>query len=315
MRTSELFYIFEKLPPRFVLDGYWNIFLAIRMDLFKQEEEKKHELLEKLLSLSGLSLDALKVILDDVLTLLVEENLMVQSQFESHVEVEFELEEIYNVLRKSVRNSTRRMVAWAIWRLWTRKSKITMEDILREVSYPDEVYEVILKNSLSSKYPIRQSKEFLLSDACERVKRIQMMYPEEKNPHEIIQRIRQIEAEEVSKVLERIGITDNFSENENIENVKQILYECSKDMWPFFGTIVVKPNPYFKLFRGQSSTLYVDFPNEAIEYVIERLGYISETSKTKEEFYERAKMFINAVNDILNKEGIPWLRFSVQTNL
>ncbi|EHR79383.1 hypothetical protein OCC_07948 [Thermococcus litoralis DSM 5473] len=86
-------------------------------------------------------------------------------------------------------------------------------------------------------------------------------------------------------------------------------------MWPFFGTIVVKPNPYFKLFRGQSSTLYVDFPNEAIEYVIERLGYISETSKTKEEFYERAKMFINAVNDILNKEGIPWLRFSVQTNL
>ncbi|EHR79384.1 hypothetical protein OCC_07953 [Thermococcus litoralis DSM 5473] len=210
MRTSELFYIFEKLPPRFVLDGYWNIFLAIRMDLFKQEEEKKHELLEKLLSLSGLSLDALKVILDDVLTLLVEENLMVQSQFESHVEVEFELEEIYNVLRKSVRNSTRRMVAWAIWRLWTRKSKITMEDILREVSYPDEVYEVILKNSLSSKYPIRQSKEFLLSDACERVKRIQMMYPEEKNPHEIIQRIRQIEAEEVSKVLERIGITDNF---------------------------------------------------------------------------------------------------------
>jgi len=87
-----------------------------------------------------------------------------------------------------------------------------------------------------------------------------------------------------------------------------------KDAWPFFGNIVVRSDPYFKLFRGQSSTLYVDFPNTIIRQVIERIGFFSENSQTKDEFYNKVKIFLNEVNKRLNELGISWLKFSIQSN-
>ncbi|RLF81167.1 hypothetical protein DRN44_06165, partial [Thermococci archaeon] len=295
MQTLGLLDIFEKLPPRLVLDGYWDILLAIHMDLFKQEEERL-KLLEKLLSLSDLPYNVLEVILDDVLALLVEEKLVIPHKQEGYAKEE-EFEEVYGVLGSCIKDSPRRMVVGALWRVWTRKKdKITIEDILREISYPDKVYEIILEEGLSSKYLSESSRGFLLTNPYERIRKVKEIYSEERDSHAIIQKIRELEAEEVSRILRRIGFKDERFENVNPERIRPILYECYKDVWPFFGNIVVRSDPYFKLFRRQSSTLYVDFPNTIIRQVIERIGFFSETSQTKDEFYNKAKIFLNGVN-------------------
>ncbi len=304
--------IFEKLPPCFVLDGYWDILLAIQMDLFKQEEWRL-KLLEELLPLSGLPPNALEVILDDVLALLVEEKLVIPHKQGGYAKEEFE--EVYGVLRSCIKNSPRRMVAWALWRAWTReKDKITVKDILREISYPDEVYEIILEEGSSSEHFGMSSRGFLLTNPYERIRKVKEIYFGEQDPHTIIKKIRELEAKEVSRILRRMGFKDERFENVNLERIRSILYECYGSVWPFFGNIVVKGDPYFKLFRGQSSTVYVDFPNEIIGYVIDKVGRASEASQTKDEFYNKAKMFLNEVNKRLNEVGIPWLKFSIQPN-
>ncbi|USS40113.1 hypothetical protein NF865_07170 [Thermococcus aggregans] len=215
------------------MDGYWNVFLAIRMDLFKQEEWRL-KLLEELLSLSGLPPKALEVILDDVLALLVEEKLVIPHKQGGYAKEEFE--EVYGVLRGCTKDSPRRMVAWALWRAWTRKKdKLTVEDILREISYPDEVYEIILEEGSSWEHFGVSSRGFLLTNPSERIRRVKEMYPEEQDPHTIIKKIRELEAKEVSRILRRMGFKDERLENIDLKRIKTdlmgVLWKSMAFLW------------------------------------------------------------------------------------
>ena len=212
------------------------------------------------------------VIRNDALTLLSEADLV---EVNSHDGFSVEIiscesfKALYRLIRNCIRdaNSTRRLVAWALLRfLKSGNLEIEVEDIIWEISYPDEVYESLLKDQVFGSNVLRV-KPFLLSNPTERIEYVTQKHEKNEDSAEIIQKIRGIEKEEILKIFPVLGL----NENELLQTkslVKKELEECYGAMWPSFGRIQVQ-DKCFKLFGGQSSTLYVDVPNSMMERVID----------------------------------------------
>ena len=310
--SDYLFELMVKLPPRVALDGYWRILQVIDFGLTDCQDVYKVNLSRDWLALDKLPKNAWKVIIDDILTLLVEANLVKISSCGGYKKTE-DLEEIYKLLDACIRdaNSTRRLVAWALLRsLKSGNREIEVEDIIREISYPDEVYESLLEDQVFRSSVLR-AKPFLLSNPAERIEHVLRKHKKNVDSAEIIQEIREIEKEKVLKILSVLDLNEN--EILQMSLVTKELEECYGAIWPFFGKIQVR-DKYFKLFRGQSSTLYVDVPNLMMERVVDQLAEFSDNAPSISIFENQANVFLKTVNEGLAKQEISWLAFSLRTN-
>ncbi|WP_456366584.1 hypothetical protein [Thermococcus sp.] len=309
-----LFELMVKLPPRVALDGYWRILQIIDFGLTDCQEVYNVNLSREWLSLDELPENAWKVIIDDILTLLVEANLVKISSCGGYKKTE-DLEEIYKLLEVCIRhaNSTRRLIAWALLRfLKSGNREIEVEDIIREISYPDEVYESLLGDQVFGSNVLR-AKPFLLSNPAERIEYVIQKHEKNGDSVDIIEKIREIEKGEILKVFSVLGL----NENELLQTkslVKKELEECYGAIWPSFGKIPVRDKYYFKLLRRQSSTLYVDLPNSIMEVVVDQLAEFSDNAPSISIFENQANVFLKTVNEGLAKQGISWLAFSLRTN-
>ncbi len=310
--SDYLFELMAKLPPRVALDGYWRILQVIDFGLTDCQDVYKVNLSRDWLALDKLPKNAWKVIIDDILTLLVEANLVKISSCGGYKKTE-DLEEIYKLLDTCIRdaNSTRRLVAWALLRsLKSGNREIEVEDIIQEISYPDEVYESFLEDQVFRSNVLR-AKPFLLSNPAERIEHVLRKHKKNVDSAEIIQEIREIEKEEILKILSVLDLNEN--EILQMSLVTKELEECYGAIWPLFGKIQVQ-DKYFKLFKGQSSTLYVDVPNLMMERVVDQLAEFSDNAPSISIFENQANVFLKTVNEGLAKQEISWLRFSLRTN-
>ncbi len=314
--SDYLFELMAKLPPRVALDGYWRILQIIDSGLTDCQDVYKVNLSKEWLSLDELPENAWKVIIDDILTLLVETNLVKISSCGGYKKTE-DLREIYKLLEACIRdaNSTRRLVAWALLRsLKSGNREIEVEDIIREISYPDEVYESLLEDGAHTDNT-SMSKQFLLLGPRERIvyvlknlgKSIDSM-----DPSDIVTEIRKFEKQEILKILASSKF-DELTPPQLESLIVRELWTCYGKIWPFFGIILVRDR-YFKLFRGQSSTLYVDVPNGVIKDVVNHLSELSDTENDLDAFYTQARESLKMFNEGLAKQGISWLTFSLRTN-
>ena len=314
--SDYLFELMAKLPPRVALDGYWRILQVIDFGLTDCQDVYKVNLSREWLALDKLPENAWKVIIDDILTLLVEANLVKISSCGGYKKTE-DLEEIYKLLNACIRdaNSTHRLVAWALLRfLKSGNRDVEVEDIIREISYPDEVYESLLEDGPHTDNT-SMSKQFLLLGPRERIVYVSKKLGksiDSMGPSDIVTEIRKFEKQEILKILASSKF-DELTPSQLESLIVRELWTCYGKIWPFFGIIIVRDR-YFKLFRGQSSALYVDVPNGVIKAVVNHLSELSDTENDLDAFYTQACESLKIANESLNKQGISWLGFSLRTN-
>ncbi len=254
-----------------------------------------------------------------------------------------EYPKFFNFLKKSFRNSATRRVSWAVWYLYsTGVENFTTYEILELLSYNDEDYIEELKHlyiwkngtwhpALKRKngswqivndvYSIQ--KPILTKDLPERLfTAIVNLSSGELSEGDILQKVRELEIEAINRALRRLKLTFEDGRwkinNTATSRIEEELRGKQSLNWPYFGSIIVRGNPYFKMFRGVSCTAYVDIPNKIIEGLVEDLIIVSNECDNKEEFYIKAQEVLNSYNRFLRddavkyfKHNLDWLHFEL----
>lgn len=284
--------LFRKYPPHLALDIYRDILF------FGEEYINSLEFPAEV----GIVLCEIKPIVEEIKN---------SQQF-----INYRREDLKNLVRFVVSDkSAKRLVVWGIWRLLDGDTKgISIYDILMEISYPDEIYQLILSEGGIVEKGVKSSS-FLLMSPAERIVVVKKEKEFECSSDEIIRLVRMRELQELIKVLKKLNLKVSQDgwiniDSNSFETIKQILLMSYARLWPYFGTCVFRGEGRFKLLGGQSNKVYVDIPNGFIWNIIEKIT--RENSEVTDEFYAKTKEFLHNRNMEADRQGYSWLKFRVE---
>ena len=336
--------MFSSLSPKILLDHYWMVFDIIKGELPIASPSITVNGILNILSEESSSIDnpyysrkyiRAQEVVKDVIVQLAELELIEKTN--EHIKKRKEYSEFFYFL-ENIKDSVTRRLSWAVWYLYSKGvNNFTTSQILEELSYSDEGYRreldhlIVWKNEkwlpalkrneednswqllneiYSSKKPV------LLQDLPERIfTAIVKMSKREFSEDEIIQKIRELEKKSVEMGLRKLKLDMNGNWQINsvaLSKTQENLKGKQLPNWPFFGNIGVRKNPYFKILRRTSCTLYVDVPNQIVEEPLKELGAVSMESKNREEFYTRACEVVDNYNNSL--KWLDWLHFKMSKN-
>ncbi|RKX51554.1 MAG: hypothetical protein DRP50_08685 [Thermotoga sp.] len=251
--------------------------------------------------------------------------------------------EFFYFLKKNVRDSATRRVSWAVWYLYNKGvNSFTTSKVLEELSYSDEDYRrelehlqvwengkwlPVLKRRdycnwqlLNEVQPSR--KPILLKDLSERLFTAISEFKREFSEDEIIQKVRELEKKAVERGLRKLKL--EFKDGHwqinsiTLSKIRENLKGKKSLNWAFFGNIIVRDNPYFKMLRGSSCAAYVDIPNQIVEELVGELIAVSSECRNAEEFYTKACEVVEHYNNFLKKDAkdyfkhrLDWLHFRI----
>jgi len=345
--------ILSSLSPKVLLDDYWMILDLIEWEFPIASLEFTTDDILKLLSEKLSRIDnpyyrrecirAQKVV-EDVIAQLAGLGLI--ERVNEHFIKGKRYSELFYFLKKNIRDSATRRVSWAVWYLYSKGvNNFTTSQVLEEVSYSDEDYREelghlqvwkngkwlpVLKRSeedysswqlLSEVYS--SGKPVLLKDLPERLfTAILELSKREFSEDEILQKIRELERKAIERSLRKLKLefkNGYWQINEvALSKIRENLKGKQSLNWAFFGSIIVRDNPYFKMLRGTSCTAYVDVPNQIVEELIGKLITVSRECKNSEEFYSKACEVVEHYNNFLKKDAeryfkykLDWLHFKM----
>lgn len=318
---------FKEIPPRFALDGYRQVVNALSWKVSNFQALTPQPQLDSLIIDKYISSSLPRATIEEVLWETEPVLRVIEERCESLVSSDSEDEFKWCILDKLITikrlssyvardKSGRRLVTWGIWRLANIHQKFMIDDLLAEVSYPDEIYFHALEESpLGS--PNKKSN-FLLMSPFERISVLRNEGIPTDDVQNFIVHIRNRELKELLSVLRNLGI--DVSDDGTIELtgekevVINLLLQATGVLWPYFGTIITYTDN-FKLFRGQSAKLYVDVPNTITYQLLNNIRDISESSHDTATFYSATKTLVATVNKQLTMENnLPWFKFSLRQN-
>ncbi|HEX59976.1 MAG TPA: hypothetical protein ENF26_07515 [Methanomicrobia archaeon] len=331
--------VLSKLSPKVLLDHYWTILdLIERWELTTFSPKFTVEGILRHLSEEQSRIDNLyyrrkciraQKVAEEVVTQLSELGLIERAN--EHFTKGEKYSEFFHFLKKNIKDSATRRVSWAVWRLYSRGvDSFTASEVLEELSYSDEDYREELEllqvrdwQLLNEVYPSSLSfkKPVLLSDLPERLFTV-LEFKKESSEEEIIRKVRELEKKAVERGLRKLKL--EFKEGRwqvndiALSRVRENLRGKQSLNWAFFGNIIVRGSPYFKMLRGSSCTAYVDVPNWIVERLVGALIAVSEECGDAEEFYTRACEVVEHYNNFLKKDveayfkhKLDWLHFRI----
>jgi len=340
--------ILASIPPKFLLDHYFNVLDLISWRGFVEQEEKEDftilSLREKLSreaqryqninpSYSRRCSRSLTIV-EETVNELVGVGLL-SKDGEIFRKTNY-LSQFYYLLKQRVRKSLRRYVAWAILYLHNQKklTSFSTVELVALLSYRDEdyinemPYLVKWKENGWSKLLEKSGNEWKLleepyaplspilltdidgrlSDAIFELSKTKTKFHTE----EVIKKLHELEQRSVEKILKSAGLkfeNEKWQINAEILGSMKKLLKAEARAWPVLGILVFK-NPYFKL---QSRNMYVDLPNTTIGDFLVELERICQQHKDDEEkMYEEAKKLATTFNQSLEKHLGKWLLFSIR---
>lgn len=315
--------LFATLPPKFVLDHYFEILSLIGWRAPLEFTDEKRMSLQEVKSSILRNADELKAenpcysrlwlrsldVAEEVVDTLLKEGLLVKEGETFHRSGGFW--KAYYMLKKA-RSSAKRQVAWAIWYLHRKGVKsFDASELLDALSYKDEHYlgellDLSLWKTKSKQVKILSksgngwqivekppppSRMFLSLNLTSRLFAAISIIADSQNifsDQDIIRKIRELEIKSMRKILSRLGLKQEkaeewFINDRALESAKRVLSESLQACWPSFGETIFK-NPYFKL---ESRTAYVDVPNELITSFLEQLESLGEEHRNNLEKLRR----------------------------
>ncbi len=333
--------ILSKLSPKVLLDHYWMILDLIEWELYMAPEFTVDDILKHLSEKQSRidypyyrrkCIKAQKVV-EEVITQLTELELIERAN--EYFTKRKRYSEFFYFLKKNIKDSVTRKVSWAVWYLYSKcVNSFTTLQVIEELSYSDEDYReelehlrvwkngkwlpvlkrknccswLLLNEVQSSKKPV------LLKDLPERLFTI-LELKKEFSEDEIIQKVRELEKKAVERSLRKLKLEfkDGYWQINDValSKIRENLKGEKSLNWPFFGNIIVRDNPYFKMLRGSSCTAYVDAPNQIVEELIRELIAVSRESKNDEDFYTKACEVAEHYNILLKKDAIRYFKYKL----
>jgi len=343
--------VLSMIPPKFVLDHYWEVFdiIAWRLEVtqpnkggyFTREDIAKY-LLKKLRETDNpivkrlyfRALIHLEALLNELVSLglLVERNGMLCKSDEYL--------KTHRILKLKMRTSCQRLIAWTVYYLYHKGiTSFSIKELLSELSYSDEEYKAELpylsawRNGVWSRLlekrgdvwvllaePHHPNKPFLLlgimdrlSLAISKLAKIKKEFPEQ----EILGKLREMETRSVERVLKKFKLKHKnerwIVDKRVADSLRKLLLGSELEvMWPFYGVLIVK-SPYFKLLGNQSRTLYVDVPNLSISYFLDELEAVCQQYRNnQDEMLKQAKILAEKYNKVFKQEWGTWLKLKIR---
>jgi len=343
--------VLRTIPPKLVLDHYWEVFDLIAWRLKAAQPERREQFnLEDVTGYFSKELQEIdnpivkrsyfralicsKALLDKLVSLglLVKENGMLRKSNE--------YSKIYRVLKFGIRSSCRRLVAWAVYYLYHKGiTKFSTGELLSELSYSDEEYRAELpylyvrKNGVWTRLlekrgntwiliaePYYPTKPLLLLDISYRLSLAISELAKSKREFsewEILTKLREMEARSLERTLKRLKMRRDdgrwIIDEQTVANIRKLLLEAELPMtWPFYGVLIVKSS-YFKLLGSQSRTLYGDVPNSITSEFLDRLeAACKQYENDPDEMIKQAKSLVEEYNKVLERELGPWLKLNIR---
>ena len=333
--------------PKLVLDNYWNVLGLLEWRLLREGQPQEKNLtisdvtgfLSKELKKEGSpfyqrlcsrSMTVVENVVDELENsgLLIRENDSFQKSDK--------YSEFYRILKKAIKTSVKRYVAWTVWHLYHKGlTSFSASEILRMLSYPDEeclseiphlsIWKRDSRRKLLRRHgdvwtlseePYLLTKSILLLDLNRRLYVAISELSKTRSrfrADEIVSELRRLETASIESILRKTELKNEQGKwhinDVALEGVKYTLQETRAEKWPFFGVLISK-DPHFRL---QSRTLYADMPNTTVWNFVNELGRISyERKGDKERMLEEAKELATAFNQNLEKSLGEWMVFVIR---
>jgi hypothetical protein len=349
MEINKMEKLLAVIPPKFLLDHYWEILDLIAWRIFINSENKNHftfsEIKNKILKEIQESksnpiryrecLNSMKVV-KEVLNELVKLGLLFQKEnmfFKSGIFSEF-----FYFLKMRIKTSVKNRIPWAIWYFYHSKASnhFLIPEIVNLLSYSDKEFEEEIQYLVKWKNdkwfdllkrqdkewhliekPYQPTKPILLLDIHYRLHLAILELSKFKNKfttEEIIYKIRELESESIRKFLKKFGLKcekeEWYIDDTVIKRIENILFKQVSMEWPLFG-IKQTSNSYFKI-EGEAHNVYTDMPNQLITYFLEKLYSLTKEYKDIETLYNESIKLKDEFNNLLREKVGNWLSLSIR---
>jgi len=333
--------ILSKLPPKIILDHRWEILsmLSWRSSLIFKDEQKFtiSELKDAIINeieqsnnplirrMYQRSLNAMEY----VIGALLKSRLLTKKDDVFYKSNNFN--DIYYLIKKRIKTSIKRFIAWALWYLHHRKiNSFTTNELIKNISYDDKEYleelyhlyvwrdsklhkllEKVKATWILIEEPHLSRKPILLDDIHNRLHstlfeicRVKRKIDEK----ELLHILRSLESDCAERVLKKLKLTYKGGkwriDESAIKRIHNILFPISSLSfnWPLFG-VRRSTNPHFKV-EGTAHNVYVDMPNGLVDHFL--IGLYSLSTKYNhdmEKLYEKSLELKNKFNELIRQYG------------
>ena len=340
-KTKKIEEILAQIPPKFLLDHYWNILDLINWRGFVNSEDKEYftisDLREKITEEINSPSNPFhlriclrsKEVIEEVVSELVNAGLLIKE--DEKFKKTDTLSKFCYLLKKKFQANLRRYTTWGLWYLYNHGSaSFSTAELVSLLSYSygylyEEIphlgkwkegkwFELLKKQENKWKLieePYPSTRSILIRDIYNRLdKSISKLskFKTEFYGEEIITTLRKLEESSAERVLKKMGLKceeDKWKIDEEVlSNIEKLLRVEIKI--PLFGIIIYK-NPYFRL---QSKDMYVDIPNSSTQDFLGGLTRICENNPGK--VYEVARELASDYNRNFERNLGGWIRFVVK---
>jgi len=341
-KTKKIEEILAQIPPKFLLDHYWNILDLINWRVFVTSEDKEHfnisDLREKITEEINSSPHPFhlrmclrsKEVIDEVVSEFVNAGLLIKE--DEKFKKTDTLSEFCYLLKKKFQANLRRYTTWGLWYLYNHGSaSFSTAELVSLLSYSyGDLYEEIphlgrwkegkwfeLLRRQENKWKLIEepypSTHILIRDIYNRLDKSISTLSKFKTDfygEEIITTLRKLEENSAERMLKKIGLKreeDKWKIDEEVlSNIEKLLRVGIR--WPSFGHIISTKRD-FKYFKLQSKQVYVDIPTTYFQDFLVNVKGIE--GNNPEEAYEKARELAGDCNRNLEREIGGWLRFVV----
>ena len=340
--------VLANLPPRLVLDSYWEVLsmLSWRFTLiFKHKRLFTKSQLRKVISYQISRFDNPFIrriyqrslsIVDDIVGVLLEVGLL-SSENNTLLKSDI-LDDVYYLLKKKVKRSVTRLVAWTVWYLYHNGVKMfSTRELLRYISHDDlecikelpylhvwkeDKFHKLLERSeskgiwLFKETPHPFARPVLLESlhgrlllALSKIYKLKRKFDEK----ELLDTLRSLELKSLERSLSKLKLKSENGkwhiDELDIKRIEDILFGGlpTYTQWPLFG-IIATFDPRFKI-EGELHNVYVDMPNEFIEQFLHKLSSLSSKyANDLETLYKEAIRLRDEFNEEFRKRFGNWYR-------
>ncbi|MBN1762871.1 MAG: hypothetical protein JW878_07355 [Methanomicrobia archaeon] len=342
-KTEKIEEILAQIPPKFLLDHYWNILDLINWRVFVNLEDKEYftfsDLREKITEEINsppnpfhlrISLRS-KEVIEEVVSELVNAGLLIKEG--EKFKITDNLSKFCYLLKKKFLTNLRSYVFWGLWYLYNRGStSFSTAELVSLLSYPErdlceeipylgkwkeeQWFELLKKQEdrwelIEEPHP---SKSILIRDIYNRLFTSISKLSKDENEfygEEIISTLRELEQNSAERILKNAGLKcekDIWKIDEEVLKIIKILLRVP-EKWPSFGHVISTKRD-FKYFKLQSKQIYVDIPSTTyFQYFLVDVKGIE--GNNPEEAYEKARELASNYNRIIEESVGGWMSFVV----
>mgnify|MGYP005633455559 CR=1 FL=1 len=340
--------VLANLPPRLVLDSYWEVLSMLSREftlIFKHKRSFTKSQLKKVIYdrikrfdnpfIRRIYQRSLNVV-DDIVSVLLETGLL-SSENNTLLRSDI-LDDVYYLLKKKVKKSVTRLVAWTVWYLYHNGVKtFSTRELLRYISYDnlecikelpylhvwkENKFHKLLERSeskgiwLFKETPHSFARPVLLESLHKRLLfALSKIYKlkREIDEKELLDTLRSLELKSLERSLSKLKLKSENGkwhiDESDIKRIEDILFDDlpNHTQWPLFG-IIATFDPRFKI-EGELHNVYVDMPNAFIEQFLHKLSSLSSKyANDLETLYKEAIKLRDEFNEEFTKQFGNWYK-------